>query len=126
MYPQKTILVVEDSAPTRDLLGCLLRLEGYHAVTAADGQAAMEAVKREHPDVVVLDVTMPRIDGVQVLARLRADPESQRLPVVMFTDVSDGERADELRRLGVEDYIVKGSVSGWELLARIARQLPPS
>jgi CheY-like chemotaxis protein len=120
----KTILVVDDNGPARDALALLLRLGGYRSVVANDGDDGLQSVERHHPDLVLLDMNMPKVDGVQVLKKLRSDPRWQQLPVVFFSGVTDGPLVEKAGQLHVDDYILKGSVSGWELLARIARQLP--
>lgn len=123
--PVRTVLVVDDVADARDMLARLLRLEGYKSLTAADGEEALEAVEKDGPDLVLLDLTMPGMDGLDVLRRLRDDDRHRDLPVVMFTAVRDPGLVAEARRLGAADYVVKGSVGGSDLMARIARHLPP-
>jgi CheY-like chemotaxis protein len=117
-----TVLVVDDVSDARDMMARLLRLEGYRSVTAEDGRSALAAVDRDGPDLVLLDMSMPDMNGLDVLRRLRAD--NADLPVMMFTAVSDPQAIDEARRLGAADYVVKGSVGASDLLERIARHLP--
>ena len=73
---------------------------------------------------MLLDLTMPGMDGLEVLRRLRADARSRDLPVVMFTAVRDARLVDEARRLGAADYVVKGSLGAADLMDLIARCLP--
>lgn len=120
-----TVLVVDDLADARDLLARLLRLGGYKSVTAEDGWAALSAVESEAPDLVLLDVTMPQMDGVEVLRQLRDHPRWKHLPVVLFTAVEDGPRLEEADRLGIQDLIIKGRIAGNALLERIGRHVPP-
>jgi CheY-like chemotaxis protein len=115
-----TVLVVDDVDDARDLLARLFTRSGYRAVTAADGAAALEAVDAENPAIVLLDLTMPDMDGFEVLRRLRADPRHRGLPVVLFTAMSDPWTAAEARRLGASDFVVKGSVGAADLIARVA------
>jgi CheY-like chemotaxis protein len=115
---------VDDLADARDVLARLLRLGGYKSVTAEDGWAALSAVECEAPDLVLLDVTMPNMDGVEVLRRLRDHPRWKNLPVVLFTAVEDGPRLEEAGRLGFQDLIVKGGIAGRALLERIGRHVP--
>jgi CheY-like chemotaxis protein len=122
--PSPTVLVVDDLADARDVMARLLRLGGYKSVTAEDGFAALNAVESEAPDLVLLDVTMPEMDGVEVLRRLRDHPRWKHLPVVLFTALSEGPLLDEASRLGIQDLIVKGGIAGNALLDRIARHVP--
>ena len=122
--PAPTILVVDDVADARDVLAKLLRLGGYKSVTAEDGQTALAAVETDAPDLVLLDLTMPGMDGVEVLRRLREDPRFKDLPVILFTAVTEGERVEEAGRLGIQDFIPKGRIAGRTLLSRIAQHLP--
>lgn len=122
--PSPTVLVVDDLADARDVMARLLRLGGYKSVTAEDGFAALSAVESEAPDLVLLDVTMPEMDGVEVLRRLRDHPRWRHLPVVLFTALAEGPLLEEASRLGIQDLIVKGRIAGHALLDRIARHVP--
>jgi DNA-binding response OmpR family regulator len=86
------ILAVDDEANVVRLLQIRLGALGYEVVTAADGEAALRRVADEKPDLVLLDVMMPKMDGFEVLRRLKADPETERIPVIMLT--ARGQFAD--------------------------------
>lgn len=120
-----TVLVVDDMPDARDVLARLLRLDGYKSLTAEDGISALAVVEADPPDLILLDLTMPGMDGLDVLRRLQADSRYARLPVILFTAVFDPRLVAEARRLGATDYIVKGSMPATELLARIACHLSP-
>jgi two-component system response regulator MprA len=104
--PEQAILVVDDDAPIRRMLDRTLAAEGYAVESAADGGAALVAVERSVPDLVVLDVAMPGLDGVAVCRRLRA--KGLAVPVLMLT----------ARDAGADDYLVKPFATE-ELLARV-------
>jgi two-component system, sensor histidine kinase and response regulator len=118
------VLVVDDTKDARVVLARLLRLGGYQAVLADDGPSALQSVETEHPDLVLLDLMMPDMNGVQVLENLRHDPRYKSLPVILFTAVADGELIQTASRLGIQDLILKGAVNGFNLLERIGRLLP--
>jgi CheY-like chemotaxis protein len=122
----RRVLVVDDSPAIRTLLTVNLELEGYDVRAAADGEEGLEVVAQWHPHVVTLDVVMPRLDGFETLERLRADPATAELPVVMVTaraQAADRERGDAL---GVDAYLSKPFEPA-ELVAvvgRLARRYP--
>jgi DNA-binding response OmpR family regulator len=103
----KKILVVDDEADVLLLCRVNLEFEGYEVIEATDGVSAMDKVQREKPDLVLLDVMMPRMDGWQVLAALKADPATKDIPVVMLT--AKVQDKDQIRGWsgGVADYITK-------------------
>ena len=103
----RTVLVVDDEREIRELCRVNLELAGYRVVEAADGADALEVVARDHPDFVFLDLMMPEVDGWEVLRRLRSDPATVSLPVVLMTARSAEE--DQIRgwESGIFDYIVK-------------------
>jgi DNA-binding response OmpR family regulator len=112
------VLVVEDEPDIRDLLVLHLEHAGYRCHIAASGPQAIESVRRLTPDLVVLDVMLPGMDGLEVCRRLRADPHSAAIPVVMLT-----ARTDEVDRvvgleMGADDYVTK-PFSPRELVARV-------
>jgi two-component system response regulator MprA len=110
------VLVVDDDAAVRDSLARTLRFEGYQIDTASDGQQALDAVRADEPDAMVLDVSMPTLDGLQTCRQLRAD--GLLLPVLMLTARdSIGDRVAGLDA-GADDYLVK-PFALQELLARL-------
>ena len=110
------ILIVEDDAAVRDSLARTLRFEGYEIETADDGLAALDAVRTREPDAVLLDVSMPRMDGLQACRQLRA--EGRFVPVLMLTARDGvGDRVAGLDA-GADDYLVK-PFALQELLARL-------
>lgn len=114
-----TILVVDDDAKIRDLLRLYVERERHRVVEAADGRAALEALERERPDLVLLDVMLPELDGISVLRRLRRTSD---VPVLLLTARSGD--ADKVVGLdsGADDYVVK-PFSPRELMARVRARL---
>ncbi len=122
MPPNKSILLVEDEEDLAELLQFNLQREGYLCRHAPDGNAAVEELRRQTPDLVVLDRMLPGLSGDEVITQLRQNSRTQNLPVIMLT--AKGEEADELvgLTLGADDYITK-PFSTKLLLARIAAVL---
>lgn len=111
------ILVADDNADMRDYLRSLL--EGRYTVeTVADGEQVLAAVQRRRPDLVLADVMMPKLDGFSMLRRLRADPETQSIPVIMVSARAGEDNKIEGMEQGADDYLVK-PFSFRELLARV-------
>ena len=128
MSGQPTVLLVEDDPDLLRFAQVTLRLGGYHAVTATDGQKAVAAARRRAPDLVLLDLRLPRLSGRGVLAALQADPRPCMVPVVMLTASAGPEAHERARSAGVADYLHK-PVSADELLAAVERGLlgaPPA
>lgn len=116
------ILVVEDNADVAVEICEQLDREGYRVQHVSDGEAAISAIRRSEPDLVLLDRMLPRVTGDEVAQQLRTDPRSRSIPIIMLTGKAD--ETDELvgLALGVDDYITK-PFSPRVLLARIANQL---
>jgi DNA-binding NtrC family response regulator len=103
--PQGRILIVDDEAGIRELLSRLVQQEGYESQEAADGEEALAVIRREPPDVMLLDIRMPGLDGMEVLRQVRKlDPD---LPVVMITSQGTVKDAVVALRAGAHDYLVK-------------------
>jgi CheY-like chemotaxis protein len=118
------ILVVEDTQIVRDPLSRLLRAEGFEVHAAADGSEAMAALVEHHMDMILLDVLMPRMDGVAFLAALRGNPCHRDLPVIALTGISDTSRLARMRELGVKEVVHKVRFTFDGLLEDIRRHLP--
>ena len=115
-----TVLVVDDDPAVRDIISRHLKRQAYRVVTAADGEQALEQVYAQHPDVIILDVLMPKTDGWAVLNALNADPEVSHIPVVMATIVENRNLGFSL---GALDYINK-PIEQKQLLSIIQKHLP--
>jgi len=119
---RKKILVVDDEKDLVDIVAFNLRREQYDVLTAGDGEKALEVAKRETPDLVLLDLMMPGVGGLEVCRRLRSEPRTARTPVIMLT--AKGEETDAVIGLsqGADDYVRK-PFGVKELMARVAAHL---
>ncbi|HEX9700734.1 MAG TPA: response regulator [Acidobacteriota bacterium] len=99
------ILVVDDESDVRELLSKFLTRRGYEVNTASDGMAAMEAIRDNRPDIVLLDIRLPKIDGLSVLQRLR--DESENVAIITMSGVADEDTARRSLELGAADFITK-------------------
>jgi len=101
------ILVVDDNEMNRDMLSRRLQRQKYEIIVAEDGEKALSIVK-EHPfDLVLLDIMMPKLSGYEVLEQLKADVETQHIPVIMISAVDDLDSVVRCIELGAEDYLFK-------------------
>jgi DNA-binding response OmpR family regulator len=119
MVPVAKILVVDDEPNIREVVGLYLRRDGHAVVSAADGEEALEIYRRTRPDLVVLDLMLPKVSGLEVCRRIQAE---RRVPLIMLT--ARGEEEDRIVGLGLgaDDYVVK-PFSPRELAARVGAVL---
>jgi len=121
----ETILVMDDDPVIQKLLTVNFEMEGYRVVTAGDGVEGLERVKEHQPDIVLVDIMMPRMDGFEVLHRLKDDPATASIPVVVLsakaqaTDIQTGVEA------GADDYITK-PFDPLELLDKVTALIKPA
>ena len=101
------ILVADDTDSIRALYRKLLATDGHEVIDVGDGEAALAAVQKHHPDVVLLDVTMPHLDGLEVCRRLKADPATASIPVVFLTAKSQEAEIQRGLSLGAAGYVTK-------------------
>jgi DNA-binding response OmpR family regulator len=113
------VLIVDDEPNIREVVGLYLRRDGHTVVSATDGEEALEAFRESEPDLVVLDLMLPKISGLEVFRRMRAD---RRVPLIMLTARGEEEERIVGLSLGADDYIVK-PFSPRELAARVAAVL---
>ena len=119
---RQTIVLAEDDPVTRRLLCRILARENFRVVAVEDGRLACEAVRAEHPDLVLLDWAMPIMDGPAALEILKADVATRSIPIMMLTSHGDTDEKVLALTAGVQDYITK-PVDPRELIARITQQL---
>ncbi|RCW88967.1 phosphate regulon transcriptional regulator PhoB [Paracoccus lutimaris] len=119
---QPCVLVVEDEGAQREVLKYNLEAEGFEVVMAENGDEAMLLVAEEQPDLIVLDWMLPNVSGIEICRRVKADPQTRQIPIVMLSARS--EEVDRVRGLetGADDYVVK-PYSVVELMARLRTQL---
>jgi len=116
----KKILAVDDEKHIVRLVQVNLERQGYEVITANDGKEALQKVEEEHPDLVVLDVMMPYMDGFEVLQSLRRNPETQNIPVIMLTAKAQDQDVFRGWQSGVDCYLTK-PFNPMELIAFVTR-----
>jgi putative two-component system response regulator len=116
--PAGKILVVDDESANVELLKTLLKREGYAVVTASDGQQALEMVDREHPDLVLMDVRMPKLTGFEVCDRIKQNKATRLTPVVLITALAESQDRIQGINAGADDFLTK-PLNQHELRARV-------
>lgn len=119
----KRILVVEDDRFLRRACEATLERSGFQVRSAVDGESALEMVRAEAPDLILLDLLMPKLPGVDVLRALRADPATRDIRVVILSNSSREQDVRVVHELGIEDYWIKSNISLKELDARVTKLL---
>ncbi len=119
---KKKILVVDDELIIVKLLTNRLTANGYDVVAAYDGEEALEAVRQEEPDLILLDISLPKMNGDEVCESLKKDAAYSSIPIIILTASSQKEKAEQLRAAGADGYIIK-PFKPEELLSDIRRLL---
>ena len=118
MHKPPRILVVDDNEVNRDILVTRLENHGYEMLQAADGEEAIAAAKKHLPDLILLDVMMPKIDGIEVTRRLKADAELPFMPIILVTAKADSKDVVEGLTAGADEYLTK-PVDQLAMVARV-------
>lgn len=119
---QEKILIVDDNRPNVELLQAHLESAGYNVVAAYGGEEALQKVESEKPDMILLDIMMPRMSGYEVCRRLKADPKSKVIPIVMVTALNELEDVEKGVDVGADDFLMK-PINKLELIARVKSML---
>ncbi len=114
----KQILIVDDTETVLLFEKTMLRGSGIELRTAKNGNKALEEVAKERPDLILLDIMMPELDGIQVCERLKADPDTKDIPIVMVTTKGEPEMVEKAFKAGCDDYITK-PLDKMELLSKV-------
>ena len=118
------VLIVDDERKNRELLEVILEAEGYLLVTASSGEEALDLVRTQAPDLILLDIMMPGLDGYQVVARIKANPASKHIPVIMLTALDDRNSRTHGLSAGAADFITK-PVNRADVCERVKNLLAP-
>lgn len=119
----KIILVAEDEEPLRRVLKDILSFEGYQVIEAVNGEEGLEMVLKEHPDLVLLDIVMPKMDGLTMLKKLRTDDWGKTAPVMILTNLSDNDEVIKTAKDEGIEYFVKTDIKINEVIEKIKAKL---
>jgi DNA-binding response OmpR family regulator len=118
-----TVVIVEDEKMLADMYATKFAMEGFDAQKANDGQAGFDLVKEEKPDIVLLDIIMPKIDGFGVLKMLKDEASLKKIPVILLTNLGQEEDIKKGKELGAADYFVKANHTPAEVVQKVKQVL---
>jgi len=121
--PKVKVLIVDDDAFLSGIYATKLELDGFSVVTARDGEEGLKAAFKEKPDLILCDVLMPKLDGFEVLKRLKADAQTKDIPVIMLTNLGQKEDVEKGLEEGATDYLIKAHFVPAEAVAKIRKVL---
>ena len=117
------IAIIEDDQVINHMYRMKFEAAGFDVATASDGEAGVAIVKKFHPDLILLDLQMPNMNGVEALSLIRALPSHKQTPVIVLTNIGEEEAPDGLRKLGVHSYIVKADFTPRQVVERVKHAL---
>ncbi|BFT95059.1 MAG: hypothetical protein MNSN_02590 [Minisyncoccus archaeiphilus] len=118
------ILLIEDDKFLRELMSRKLLALGYDVVVGMDGEEGLQKIKDEKPDLVLLDLILPQMNGFEVLERAKNDPETVTIPVIILSNLGQGEDIERGLKLGAKDFLVKAHFTPQEIVAKLDNYLP--
>ena|SRR3990167_4323902 len=119
MADKKHILLVEDDEFLAELYATKLNLEGFEVSLAADGEKGLKSAKEKKPDLILLDIVLPKMDGFEVLRQLKLDKNVKSVPVILLTNLSQKDEVNRGLSLGADDYLIKAHFMPSEVIKKI-------
>ena len=119
----KTILFVEDESALQKTFGDILQQEGYEMISALDGEIGLRLAKENRPNLILLDLILPKIHGFDVLKKLKEDSDTKEIPVIVLTNLEGLEDVEKALELGATTYLVKTQYSLEEVVQKIKKAL---
>jgi len=116
---KQTIMIVEDDSFVMDIYKTKLSQEGFAVVEAENGMEAIKKLKDVKPSLILLDIIMPYMDGLEVLKKIKENEETKNIPVILLTNLSQKEEVDKGMALGARDYLIKSHFTPSEVLEKI-------
>lgn len=115
----KKILIIEDDRFLSSLMKARLEKEGFSTMQAFDGEEALNLLKQEKPDMIVMDLIMPKVSGFELLETISVDPQISRIPVMILSNLGQDSDIDKVKRLGAVEYFVKVKTSIDDLVSHV-------
>ncbi|MEK7482646.1 MAG: response regulator [Patescibacteria group bacterium] len=120
---QKTILVIEDDKFLRELISQKLAKEGFNLSEAMDGEEGLKKIQQEKPDLILLDLILPGLDGFEVLSQAKQDPALSEIPVIILSNLGQKEDIERGLKMGAVDYLIKAHFTPGEIIEKIKQAL---
>ncbi|NIA11588.1 MAG: response regulator [Nitrospiraceae bacterium] len=117
------ILIIEDDTFIMDMYGTKFNMSGFEVLKAEDGVKGIKVVKKEKPDIIVLDIIMPQMDGFETLKVIKNNQELKSIPVILLTNLGQRENIEEGLKLGADDYIIKAHFTPDEVVEKVEKVL---
>ncbi len=119
----KKILFIEDEAALQKTLGDILRQKGYETISALDGETGLRLAESEKPDLILLDLILPRLHGFEVLKKLKGSSKTKDIPVIILTNLEGMKEIDQAIELGATTYLVKTRYTIEEVIEKVKKAL---
>jgi len=119
MAKKLKILIVEDDGFLIQMYSSKLEMEGFEVMAVVDGEKALRVIKKECPDLILLDLLIPKKDGFEVLRELKQDKETKDIPVVVLSNLGQRDDINKCFKLGAEDYLIKAHFVPSEVITKI-------
>ncbi len=116
---KQTIMIVEDDSFVMDIYKTKLSQEGFSVVEAENGMEALKKLKNIKPDMLLLDIVMPYMDGLEVLKKIKENKNTKNIPIILLTNLSQKEEVDKGMKLGAMDYLIKSHFTPSEVLEKV-------
>ena len=120
---KKKVLIIEDDRFLRELISRKLSDDGFEIVEAVDGEEGIKKIKEEKPDLILLDLILPSIDGFEVLSRIKKDESVKSIPVIILSNLGQKEEVEKGLKLGAVDYLIKAHFTPGEIISKIKNNL---
>ena len=120
------ILIIEDDTFIMDMYRTKFEMAGYKVLMAEDGNKGIKMIKENKPDIVILDVVMPQMDGFEVLKTIKKDSNLKDIPVILLTNLGQKENIEDGLKLGADDYVIKAHFTPEEVVGKVEKVLRKS
>ena len=120
------ILFIEDDPLLVKIYSTRLSQDGFEVLSAENGEAGLQVAETQVPDLIVLDIMMPRLDGFSVLEKLRTGEKTKNTPILVYSNLGQEDEIARAKKMGATDFIIKANLSPTEMIAKIKEYLPKS
>lgn len=123
MNKKKKVLIVEDEKMLSEMYTTKFNMEGFEVIQSFDGKDGLNKAKSEKPDIILLDIIMPKLDGFLVLKELKADENLKKIPVFLLTNLGQDDDVKKGKKMGSDGYFVKANHSPAEIVEKVKKEL---